>query len=439
MSTIDLGYRPRPQQVALHRAIESHRWTVAVCHRRMGKTVAALVHLIVAALECQKPRPRFAYVGPTYRQSRLVAWDYLKAYTRDIPGVEHRESELVCNLPGERRIQLFGADQPDSLRGVYFDGLVLDEYGMQAGNVFSEVLRPALADRRGWALFLGTPNGHNQFHEAAKQAQADETGEWAYLCFKASETGILAPDELAGARDAMTADEYAQEFECSFTAAVRGSIYGPEIDAARAEGRVGTVNYDPVLPVDTTWDLGVGDATSIWFSQTLRGGEIRLIDYYEASGEGLPHYAQVLQRRGYTYRTHWAPHDIQVRELGTGRSRLEVAASLGIKFKTVPRLHRGVDGELEEGIHAVRMLLPKCWFDAQKTERGLEALQHYRRDFNSRLGEFRATPVHDWASHASDSFRYLAIWHHTPAQKPENAYTRPSRSHRLSETGWMGG
>ena len=193
-----------------------------------------------------------------------------------------------------------------------------------------------------------------------------------------------------------------------------------------------TVPSDPTLPVDTDWDLGVGDATAIWFSQSLRGGEIRLIGYYEASGEGLPHYAQVLRDRGYTYGTHWAPHDIRVRELGSGRSRLETAASLGIRFQIAPNV------PLEDGIHAVRMLLPRCWFDAINAKAGLEALQHYRRDFNARLHEFKPTPVHDWAEHGASAFRYLAVRHRTPeAPKPPvklepRRQDAPSAAHRLA-------
>jgi hypothetical protein len=149
--------------------------------------------------------------------------------------------------------------------------------------------------------------------------------------------------------------------------------------------------------VDTDWDLGVGDATDIWFSQSVRSGEVRVIDYYEASGEGLPHYRQVLSDKGYTYGVHTAPHDIQVKELGSGRSRLETAQSLGIRFGVAPNI------PIEDGIHAARMLLPRCWFDATRCAKGLEALQHYRRDYNSRLNEFKAVPVHDWACFTADT------------------------------------
>lgn len=435
---IELGYAPRAPQLALHHAMEGHRWVVAVCHRRMGKTVAAVNHLIMKALECQKERPRFAYIAPTLKQAKLVAWDYLKHYTDPVPEREQRESELMVNLPGGRRVTLFGADNPDAIRGAYFDGVVLDEYGLQPPNLFPEVVRPLLSDRQGWATFLGTPNGRNEFYRVWQRAQQDETGQWAGVMFKASQTGIITAEELVDARAAMTEEQYLQEYECSFEAAVRGSIYGSELDLARQEGRVTLVPVDPILPVHTTWDLGMGDATSIWFSQHTKTGEVRLVDYYEASGEGLPHYVSVLQQKGYAYGEHYAPHDIQVRELSSGRSRWEVAQGLGITFKIVPRIARRTGNELEEGIHAARMLLPKCWFDQKRVATGLDALQHYRRDFNARLGEFKATPIHDWSSHAADAFRYLAIWASAPKQEREPVYTRPLPK-GFTTSAWMGG
>jgi hypothetical protein len=178
--------------------------------------------------------------------------------------------------------------------------------------------------------------------------------------------------------------------------------------------------------VDTDWDLGVGDAMAIWFSQSLRSGEVRLIDYHEASGEGFPYYVQVLQGKGYTYGTHWAPHDISVREMGTGKSRLDVAAALGLKFRITPRMHGLAGVEIEEGISAARLLMARCWFDAVKTKPGVEALSNYRRDYNERLAEFKATPVHDWSSHGADAFRGLAVRHKVPTiPKPAPAPVRP--------------
>ena len=401
MPEVTIPYKPRPLQLALHRAVEAKRWATVVCHRRFGKTVWAVNHLQKAALLCPRQRPRFHYIAPTYRMGKQASWDYLKFYSAPIPGIEKNEAELRINYPNGGQVQILGADNPDSMRGIYSDGAVFDEYGLQPPNVFSEVMRPAFSDRQGWGVFMGTPNGKNQFYDAHEQARRDPA--WHLAVYKASDTQIIPQAELDDARRQMTADEYAQEYECSFEAAVKGAIYSKELEEARNDGRVTRVPVDPLLPIDTTWDLGVGDATSIWFSQSLRSGEVRLVDYYENSGEGLPHYAKVLKDKGYTYGEHWAPHDIQVKELGSGRSRLETARSLGITFRVCPKV------SLDDGIHAARMLFAVCWFDAEKCRAGLEALQHYRKDYNSRLNEFKDVPVHDWASHGADAFRYLAV------------------------------
>lgn len=424
---IELTYQPRtPFHLAIHRGMDAHRFGAVVCHRRFGKTVLALNHLQVAALACRRERPRFAFIAPTYTQAKSIGWDYLIHYSAPIPGVQPRVSELAVNYPNGGQVRMFGADTPDSLRGLYFDGVVLDEYGLMPPKIYSEVLRPALSDRTGWALFMGTPAGKNQFHDVIQQAKQEP--DWFYAMHRASDTGIIPQLELLAAKRDMTADEYAQEYECSFEASVKGAIYASELQQARAAGRVTTVPIDPVLPVDTDWDLGVGDATAIWFSQSSRAGDVRVVDYYEASGEGLPHYASVLKDKGYLYGAHWAPHDIQVQEFSSGRSRLEAAATLGIRFQIVPNV------PLEDGIHAARMLFPRCYFDAGRCEAGLEALQHYRRDFNTRLNEFKATPVHDWSSHGADAFRYLALRQQVPRVR------RPVRVQRVSSSdqAWMG-
>lgn len=407
-----IDYAPRPLQKVIHGALDAHRWAVAVCHRRFGKSVLAVNQLQKRALTCQQSRPRFAYIAPTYRQGKAIVWDYMKHYAAPIPGHQVNESELRIDYPNGGQVRIFGADNPDSLRGLYFDGAVFDEYGLQPPTIFSEVVRPLLADREGWALFIGTPNGKNQFYDVAQQAQRDPG--WFFAEYKASETGILKPTELTDARRSMTADQYAQEFECSFEASVQGAIYARELQAAREDGRITRVPYDPTLVVDTDWDLGVGDATAIWFTQSLRSREVRVIDYYEATGQGLPHYLQVLKDKGYTYGEHWAPHDIQVREFGLGHSRLDAARSLGLHFQITPKVEK-----LEDGIHAARMILPRCWFDATKTERGLEALKNYRWDFNTRIQDFTPRPIHNWASHAADAFRGLGYRHYVSTKSPE--------------------
>ena len=410
MPVIEIAYKPRPLQKVLHQALETHRFAVAVCHRRFGKTVLAVNQLIKKALTCPLERPRFAYLAPTYRQGKQIAWDYIQEFSRPIPGVTFNQSELRADYPNGGQLRIYGADSPDALRGIYLDGVVLDEFGLMPPNIFSEVLRPALSDRQGWAFFIGTPNGKNQFYDVAQSAKT-EPG-WFFAEYKASQTGVIAQQELDAARGMMTPDEYQQEWECSFEAAVKGAYYAAELEQARSAGRITRVPYDPILPVDTDWDLGVGDSTAIWFSQSHRSGEVRVIDYYEASGEGLPHYAQVLKAKGYSYGSHFGPHDMQVKEFGSGRSRIEAAHTLGITFQIAPNI------SIDDGIHAVRMLLPRCYFDATKCKAGLEALQHYRRDYNTRLNEFKVVPVHDWASHGADAFRYLAVRQRTPVAKP---------------------
>ena len=412
---IRLEYEPRPLQARVHEAMDRARFSVAVCHRRFGKTVLSVNELIRRAMTCPRPKARLAYVGPTYRQAKATAWDYLCHYSRPIPGIKVNQSELRMDYPNGAQIRIYGADNPDSLRGIYLDGVVLDEFGMQATKTWSEVIRPALADRKGWALFLGTPNGKNQFYDIWRYAE-EHPEEWNSFTFRASMTGYVDPDELVNARKVMTADEYAQEFECSFEASVRGAIYARELEQARTEGRITRVPYEPALPVDTDWDLGVLDPTAIIFSQSLRSGEIRVIDYYEAQGEGLQHYAQVLRTKGYVYGKHWAPHDIQVRELASGRSRWEVAAAMGLVFDMVPRVQSTGHGELEEGIHAARLMMSRVWFDAEKCKGLVEALMSYRREYNQRLNQFKDSPVHDWASHAADAWRYMAVRQKAPEE-----------------------
>ena len=380
--------------------MQQKRWGVVVCHRRFGKTVWAINHILRDALISPKKTPRFAYMAPTYRQAKNVAWDYIKQFAGKIPNVKFHETELRCDLPTGARISLLGAENPDSLRGIYLDGCVMDEVADMPENVFPEVIRPALSDRKGWCVFVGTPKGHNAFYDKYEEATAND--DWLAAVYKASETGILDDEELEAARAMMTNDQYAQEFECSWNANVPGAIYGKELEAVQAEGRITNVPYDPSARVDTWWDLGVGDSTAIWFTQTV-GRAIHVIDYYEARGEGLPHYCKVLSSKNYLYGDHNAPHDIEVRELGSGKSRREVAWDLGLNFRVVPKL------PIEDGIHAAQMLIPRLWIDREKCKQGLECLRQYHRAYNERTRSFRASPVHDWSSHAADAFRYLAV------------------------------
>jgi hypothetical protein len=304
---------------------------------------------------------------------------------------------------------------------LYFDGVVFDEYELMSPRIFSEIIRPAVSDRKGWCDFVGTPKGHNHFYDLRCQA-ISTPDDWGVHSYKVSETKIIDDEELASLRKMMSEDEYNQEYECSYDAAIQGSYYGKELAAAANEGRICNVPHDKAYPVDTYWDLGIRDSTAIWFIQCVRT-EIRVIDAYEMDGAGLLHYVGVLdekrQKLGYHYGTHVGPHDLSRRELGTGKSIVDTARTLGIDFDVAPKLGR------DDGIHAVSMILGKCWFDKTKCAYGLDALRNYHRNFNDKRKIYDNEPDHDWSSHMADAFRTFAvspqIYHdlYAPAKKGE--------------------
>ena len=398
---IEIPYAPRPQQFNLH--ADPSRFKICVSHRRWGKSVYAITELLRKALEIQTERSdgRFMYLAPYYRQAKQVAWDYLCYYTRDIPGTKINQSELRVDLINGSRIRLAGAgDDPDALRGIFLDGIVLDEYADMSPRVWSEVCRPALVDRKGWAIFIGTPKGKNHFWQLYENVENQE--DWARYLFKASETGVVDPEELEAARKEMGEDEYQQEFECSWSAAIKGSYYGSIIEEAESDGRVSKVEVDPALPVHVAWDLGISDSCSLWFFQVTMG-EVRFVDFYEHSGVGLEHYVKVMDQKGYWYGDDWLPHDAKVRELGTGRTRAETLVNMGRRPRIV------TNHKVEDGINAARLLLHHCWFDELNCEQGINSLRSYQREWDDVKRVFRKTPLHNWASHAADSFRYASM------------------------------
>src|SRR3984893_14988002 len=396
-----VDYAARTQFIDFH-----HRWQRFACivtHRRAGKTVACIHDLQGGTMQSDKIRPRFAYLSPFLKQSKAVAWDYLRSAMAPLRaiGASAHDTELRVDYPNGGQVRLYGADNPDALRGIYLDGIVLDEYADMDPRVWSEIIRPALADRQGRAVVISTPPGRNNFFELGRRSRAAD-GRFS-LMLKASETGLIPASELALARRDLSEEQYAQEFECSFDAAVIGSYYGKLMFRAEQEKRIAGVPYEPAAMVWTAWDLGIRDATAMWFAQVV-GREIRIIDYYEAAGVDLGHYVRELNAHPYVYAGHIVPHDAQARELGTGKSRLEVLESLGLKNITLAPLHR-----LEDGINAVRVFLPKCWFDERSCQRGIDALKLYRSEFDDKLMALRPGPIHDWTSHAADAFRYLAM------------------------------
>jgi phage terminase large subunit len=395
---IEIPYKPREHQLKVHELLDGKRFAVVVAHRRFGKTVAALNHLIREAVLNEKETPRYAYIAPTYGQAKRVAWDYLVKYTTPLGGTNNI-SELRVDFWG-RRIQLYGSDNPDSLRGQFFDGVIIDEVGDQNPKIWTDIVRPALTDRKGWCLFIGTPKGHNHFKELRDRAEKEDG--WGLLEFKASETGVVDETELKAAKNEMGEDKYRQEFECSFDAAVEGSYYGQMLNELEEKKHMQEIPREELSRTFTAWDLGMGDSTSIWVAQ-LVGTEVRLLDYYENHGVGLDHYVKWIKDNDYSKAEHILPHDVRVRELGTGKSRLEMLEDSGLEVKIAPRMG------LDDGIQAVRRLLPRCWFNVPKVQNGLNCLRNYRRDYDEKRKIFFERPLHDWSSHGSDSFRYLAL------------------------------
>lgn len=403
---VTIPYSPRPLQAEFHAL--SRRFSVAVCHRRFGKTVMAINWLLREILECPHPRAQGAYIAPTYGAAKRIAWVMLRDYAGVIPGVKFNEAELRCDLPDGRRIWLLGAENPDSLRGLRLDACCLDEYADMNARLYPEIVRPSLSDfGTGKCLWIGTPRGLNQFKEIYDYALSQmESGdkEWFAMRFPASETGILEDKELDAARATMDESQYLQEFEVSWSAALVGAYFATALDSADLDGRIGNVPWEPNLDVTVSFDLGIADSTAIWFIQTMpRENVIRVIDYYEESGQGLHHYVKILRERPYNYGTYLFPHDVMVRELGSGSSRYEMLQALGVRPTVVAKL------SVSDGIEAIRASLPRCYFDRGNCADGLKALRHYHRAFNSRTNDWRDRPNHDWSSHATDSFRYACV------------------------------
>jgi len=388
----------------------SPRFVVMNIHRRGGKTVASLNHLQRDALTI--PKSRWAYIAPTYKQAKNVAWDLLKGFSRMIPGIKFNEAELTVFYPNGSKLTLYGADNPDSLRGIGLHGVIFDEYALQPSNIFTEIILPTLADHEGYAIWISTPKGKNDFYKMCVRAQNDD--KWKYIELKSSVSGIIGEEELKMHKSIMDEDEFNQEYECSFEATSKGAYYKNQLQAARKEGRIGKIPYEMGLPVHTWWDLGVSDSTTIGFFQVV-GKEWRIIDYYEASGEGLEHFIAVLKNKPYIYGNHYAPHDIVVREFSTGQSRYETASNLGIDFEMVH------DGKMksavpkfavQDGIQAVRRRFNTLWIDEKNCERLVTALSQYRKEWNDKMGSFKDKPLHDWTSHAADMLRYWAVTEH---------------------------
>ena len=395
-----LPYLPRLHFEPLHAALEAHkRWIFIVAHRRAGKTVALANVLIKAALDNARraPPPRYAYIGPSFDQTKDLVWSYLKTYTETIPGVTYLEGELTVRFPRGATIRLYGgALAYERMRGIYLDGAVLDEYPLLAPAAFTSVVRPCLADYRGFAVISGTSAGDDHFYQLKLRAEEDPN--WAIFDIPISSTGseALKPAEVEEMRADMSPDEFAREMMNSFSAPVEGAYYNDALTSLALQGRVTKVPIDLNTGVITAWDLGMRHLQVVWLFQ-IAGRELHWIDYIEGRGKALSHYVNLLHLKakvgGFDYRAHLLPHDVEVRELATGHSRRhELVNLLAEPVITVP------NHSTDDGITATRAALGTSWFEETATRKGLARLRAYRKGKNGNA-------IADEAEDAADAFR----------------------------------
>jgi len=358
----------------------------------------------------------YFYILPTYTQARKIIWDgidkdglkFIDHIPKDMILGKPNSTDMKVTLTNGSIIQLVGSDQYNRIMGTNPIGVVMSEYSLQNPMAW-EYIRPILAENDGWAIFNYTPRGKNHGHDLYTMAVGND--DWFCEMLTVDDTKAITLEAIEAEKaSGMSAEMIRQEFYCSFEGTVQGSYYSQLITDARNEGRIKTlIPIEPAIPVDTYWDLGINDSTTIWFVQKV-GMERRVVGYYENSGEGLAFYARELDRialeRKWKYGRHIAPHDIKVRELGTGVSRLETAKLLGIKFEVAPSL------SLQEGIDATRTILPTVFFDETHCAHGIKCLENYRKDWDEINRTFKKNPMHDWASHGADGFRMFAITAH---------------------------
>jgi hypothetical protein len=432
--TLPNHWRPRDYQRRLWSYLEAGgKRAVAVWHRRAGKDEVCLHWAACAALQRVGS---YWHMLPEAAQARKAIWDAINPHTgrrridEAFPApirAGQRDDDMRIKLANGSVWQVVGSDNFNSLVGAPPIGLVFSEYSLTDPAAW-DYLRPILAENGGWCVFMTTPRGRNHAWSLYDMARARP--DWFAELLTVDDTQAIGAEIIADERaSGMSDDMVAQEYYCSFDAALPGAYYGKLLHNAAVEGRIGRAPWAPDAAVHTAWDLGIGDSTAIWFAQAV-GQETRLVDYYENFGVGLDHYAKTLREKPYVYGEHILPHDAQVADLSTGRSRLQTLAALGIFGRVLPR-----EPNIEDGINAVRNLLPRCWFDAAKCARGLDALRQYRCDYDAERKIYAARPRHDWTSHAADAFRYLA------RGLPDGIATQPRRDRyaprRGGEGTWM--
>lgn len=402
------NYDARPYQIPFWEAMRAGvKRAVLVWHRRAGKEKTCWNFLIMKA--CQRVGIYY-YFFPHFSQGRKILWDgvdkegmkLLNHIPPDLIDGKPNSSEMKLRLRNGSLIQVIGTNNIDSIVGTNPVGCVFTEYSLQDPQAWS-FIRPILRENGGWAVFNFTPRGANHGKELFDMASRNP--DWYCQLLTVDDTGVLTPTDIEKERaEGMSEDMIQQEYYCSFTLGVEGAYYAKYLQDARDEDRIGYVPWNKQSRVYTSWDLGYGDSTSIVFYQIV-GNEIHIIDYYEAHGEGLPHYAGVLKDKPYIYAEHYAPHDIDSHAFSSGLSAKEVGSSLGISFITLPTLKI----RLEDGIEALRGIFPRIYIDDAKGKYLIKCLENYRKEFDQRLEVYKDKPRHDKWSHCADACRYMAI------------------------------
>lgn len=398
-------------------------------HRRGGKTVSGINDLQKRALTNTRkwPPPKYAYVAPYYNQAKRIAWGYAKYYADPIPGREFNESELKITYPTGAELRLFGADNPDSLRGDYLDGGLFDEYADWAPTVWPLVIRPMLSDFNGSGTFIGTPKGRNAFYRLHTDAEADPVN-WFSMRLKASESGLIPIDELADLKRGMSEDQYRQEFECDFDAAIQGAYYAALLREAETQGRICNVAADPLMQIRAHFDIGgpgkKADAMAIVIDQFV-DREIRVLDYIEGVGQVLAYYVNELRNRGWGNALCVVPHDA-AQTHADNPTGIDFEAQLKQAGFQTKKIH-SPPGIVMQRIATLRRLLPRIWFNRTTTVGLRDAWQayHEKRDEDRNIG---LGPEHDWASHGADAGGLMAIDYEEP-KKAINPPANPRRAY----------
>jgi len=421
--TLPNNWKPRPYQMNVWRYLENGGKRAVECwHRRGGKDEVALHWTACDAI--QNPG-NYWHMMPEYSHGRRAIWDAVNPHTgkkridEAFPleiRTKTNQQEMKIELVGGAVWHIVGSDNFNALVGSPPRGVVFSEWSLADPRAWG-FIEPILEENGGWAIFPYTPRGAN--HGKTMYDHAMQHPDWFAELLTADSTGVFTQKQLLNIRAGLISiygdNEgealYNQEYNCSFEGCVPGAYYSKQMTAARQEFRITRVPYQTGTEVDTFWDLGVDDSMTIWFVQPV-GKSFHVIDYYENTGFGLEHYAKVLKDRGYNYGNHWMPHDAEQREMGSGeiaKSRKEIAESLGIRpIEVVPRA-KNMDVIINVHIPAVRMILPLCWFDAEKCAKGISALEGYRAEYDEVKKKLGNRPLHSWESHGADSFRTFAV------------------------------